>query len=497
MEQGAKAVTRLFHKPVPPRSGTGFLFHGEPGQNKKEINKMKRNWLTVVAGALLLGAGLGVGGQVLAEDVTPPTSVEERLNALEQKQKIQERRWEIDQEIAAAKAKDAIIPVAGKDGFALKSTDGSFQIKFAGDVQTDGRFYLNDKKEAFTDAFLLRRVRPQIDLSVYGAFDARIQPNFGGGATSLDDAYLEYRAFPAAKLRVGRFKSPVGLESLQSSSKITFIERGLPTALVPSYDEGVQLHGDLWKGAASYAVAVLNGTTDGTNTDTDNNDRKDFAARLFLTPFKSAASNLVNDLGFGIGAITGKDFGTTNASTTRLPSYRTEGQNSFFSYRGTTIASGTRTRWSPQLSWYPGRVGVLAEYVVSAQDVKSTSTLATADLKNKAWQVAVSYVLTGERTSYKGIKPRKPFDLKQKTWGAIEVAGRYSQIVIDRNAFTRFVDITRSPRVARAWTGGLNWYLNPVVKVASNYTYTWFDRGATAGNRDAERALFTRFQFSY
>lgn len=457
---------------------------------------MKRKRLNVFIGAVLIGAGLIAVGTAGADDALP-ASVEERLNSLEQKQKIQERRWEVEQENVAAKAKDAVVPFSGKDGFGLKAANNSFQIKFSGDVQADGRFYLNDKKEAFTDAFLLRRLRPTVEATVYGLATGRIQPNFGGGAAVLDDAYLELHPWPQARLRVGRFKAPVGLENLQSSARTLFIERGLVTALVPNYDQGVQLHGDVIGGAVNYALAVQNGVLDGGSADADNNDRKDFAARLFFSPWKSSSSGLLNDLGFGVGAITGKDFGTTNASTTRLPSYKTEGQNTFFTYRTNVIASGTRARWSPQFKWYPGRVGVLAEYVVSAQDVKSTATLATADLKHRAWQVSASYVITGERASYTGVKPRKPFDPKQRTWGAWEIAARYSQFNADRNSFPRFADSARSPRVARAWTGGLNWYLNPVVRVTSNYTYTWFDRGATVGNRDAERAFFTRFQFSY
>jgi phosphate-selective porin OprO/OprP len=137
------------------------------------------------------------------------------------------------------------------------------------------------------------------------------------------------------------------------------------------------------------------------------------------------------------------------------------------------------------------------EYVLSSQEVKSTTNVSAANLRNRAWQVAATYVLTGERASYNGVKPRKPFDPKQNTWGALELAARYSQLEVDRNAFPRFADPAKSSRAARAWTGGLNWYLNPVVKTSVDYAYTWFDRGATTGDRAAERAVFSRIQFSF
>ena len=42
-------------------------------------------------------------------------------------------------------------------------------------------------------------------------------------------------------LRVGRFKTPVGYESLRSSSDLRFAERAFPTALSPRRDLGAML----------------------------------------------------------------------------------------------------------------------------------------------------------------------------------------------------------------------------------------------------------------
>ena len=53
--------------------------------------------------------------------------------------------------------------VAGPKGFALKSTDGNFELKIRGYVQADGRFFFGDDAEKLTDTFLLRRIRPTLD----------------------------------------------------------------------------------------------------------------------------------------------------------------------------------------------------------------------------------------------------------------------------------------------------------------------------------------------
>ena len=72
-----------------------------------------------------------------------------------------------------------------------------------------------------------------------------------------------------------------------------FVERGLPTNLVPNRDVGAQIHGDLFDGAFTYAFGAFNGVVDGGSGDLDNNDSKEFAGRLFGFPFKASSIEAV------------------------------------------------------------------------------------------------------------------------------------------------------------------------------------------------------------
>jgi phosphate-selective porin len=45
--------------------------------------------------------------------------------------------------------------------------------------------------------------------------------------------------------------------------------------------------------------------------------------------------------------------------------------------------------------------------------------------------------------------------------------------------------------------GGVNWYLNRLLKVSLDYGNTNFGGGAALGNRLSERALLTRFQINF
>src|SRR6267143_1743388 len=186
---------------------------------------------------------------------------------------------------ASDEAKSSAGVSAGKDGFSVTSADGAYQLRLKGLVQEDGRFFDQDREKPASDTFLLRRVRPILEATVAKIFDFRIMPDFGGGQTVLFDAYLEARFSPAAKLRAGKFKPPVGLERLQSASDTLFVERALPTSLVPNRDVGVQLSGDLFGSRLSYAIGAFNGAVDGGNGDADVNDGKEAAARVFVTPF--------------------------------------------------------------------------------------------------------------------------------------------------------------------------------------------------------------------
>src|SRR4030042_647327 len=152
-------------------------------------------------------------------------------------------------------------------------------------------------------------------------------PDFGVGTTVLQDAWLDVDYSPKARVRVGKFKSPVGLERLQAAPAISFVERAYPTAIVPNRDVGVMLHGDLAGGVLAYAAGLFDGAPNGGSVDSDLNDGKDVAGPVFPSPFKRGQSAL-KGLGFGIAGTTGKQSGA-------LPAYRSVGQVSLL-----TIVSG-------------------------------------------------------------------------------------------------------------------------------------------------------------
>jgi phosphate-selective porin OprO/OprP len=418
---------------------------------------------------------------------TTSTANDDAVAALTQRLAILERKLELADEAAAAKA-----PVATLDskGLAVKSPDGGFEVRLRGNLQVDHRLYAG---EDANDGWAARRIEPILEGSLGPLVGFRLKPDFAGDSPTLAEAYVDLRFDPAYTLRMGKFKSPVGLERLQSSSSLPMIERSFPTELAPNQDIGAQLQGELAEGAASYALGVFNGAPDGRDAPTtDADDNAEFAGRVFFEPWKNDA-NALSGLGFGFAASRGDKEGSGNNF---LPRYRTPGQLTFFNYRSGVAADGRHARWSPQGWYYRNAFGLIGEYIRSEQEV--TVGGVRDSLAHDAWQLTASWVLTGEDAGYRGVaRPNRPFAIDGEGWGAFEIVGRIGELDIDDDAFPLFADPSLAASRARSWGLGLNWYLGSNLKLAFNHTRTAFDGGAPLTDRDDEKIFFSRVQVAF
>lgn len=424
-------------------------------------------------------------------------SVEEggSLGALDQRLRVIERQLELQAEDTAAKAATASTVSLGPKGPSIRSpaADG-VELKLRALVQADSRTWLGDDRVPQNDGFLLRRVRPTLEGSFGPLVAFRLTPEFAGDSASLVDAYVDLRFDPRATVRLGKVKGPVGLERLQSANAITFVERGFPTELAPNRDLGVQLQGDLAGGALQYVAGLYNGAPDGRDAPSTNADAEyEYAGRLFWEPFREAANGWS---GLGIG-LAGSHGDRTGSGSNVLARYRTPGQVVFFNYRTPVAADGTHSRFSPQGTFHRGPFGLLAEYIESSQTLRSGSVRTRLD--HRAWQLAASWVLTGEDASFRGVaRPDRPLTGDGGGFGAVEVAARIGALEIDEDAFPLFADPAASARRARTWTVGVNWILTQNFKLVANYTQAVFDGGAlAAADRETEKTFFTRAQFAF
>jgi phosphate-selective porin OprO/OprP len=461
---------------------------------------MKRKYLLV--GTLIAGGMVGV--QPARADATSDAiaDLKQQIEALDQKVRILERQKELDNEAAETKAKDTPKITIGNNGFSAASADTNFVFQLHGLLQIDNRTFFNDRDNhnqpiQGNDGFILRRARPIFSGTVYKDFDFMFVPDFAGTSVQIFDAYLNYRYAPWLQVRSGKFKPPVGLEQLQSDPVTFFNERALPSGLAPGRDLGFQLWGDVANGTLGYALGVFNGVGDGRNSaNSDFEDHRELAARVFVQPFKTTCLTPLQNLGFGVGG----SWGNVSSNATALTSgYLTDGQQTFFTYTNGVVGNGTHWRLAPQAYYYWGPFGMLGEYTISNQRVTKGATSATLD--NTAWQVAAGWVLTGENCSYTGLTPKHPFDPRGGQWGAFQIVARYADMDIDNKAFPIFANPATSASEAKAWAVGLNWFLNKDIRVNASYSHTAFegaiDKTKATVVRQPEQVVFTRVQLSF
>jgi phosphate-selective porin OprO/OprP len=427
----------------------------------------------------------------------------------------------VSPQYAAPAGAAAVATSFGSSGFQLQSADGANTLRFRGNVSVDGRYFSDAYTPETADTWLVRKLRPTLEGTLWHYFDFRLMPDFGLGKTILQDGWADARAKPWLVFQFGKFKAPVGLERLQLEQFARFIEASLTSDLLPYRDIGFKIGGNVAGGLVNYDAGIFDGSVDGTSTDSNSvpdfnsTGHFTFYGRLFIAPFLKEGPNALKKLGFGVADSNASNTGiaTPTTTTSLLAGYKTPGQQPMFSYRAdtltsaaaynnATIAHGIEQRVVPQLYYYYRFLGLMSEYVhedLHVQRRLSTTSVRTAELQNTAWQVQGYWFITGEDEAYDSATPRCNFG--PGCIGAFEFVARYHQIHFDPQSFSdginSFANPTAAPQAARAIGTGINWYLNPNFKVQLNYEVTRYNGGAARGpktiDRPSERVLISQF----
>jgi phosphate-selective porin OprO/OprP len=421
-----------------------------------------------------------------------------RVDALEQKTRELEKNL-ARTEAEATGPRSTTTFQTDEGGFAVTSADRQYQIRFKGLLQVDGRRIFGDDALGMNvNTFIVRRARPILAGTVLGLTDFYLSPDFGNNTVLITDAYLDVHPFPWLRLRVGKFKPPIGLERLQADQDVVFIERALNQNLSAQRDVGLQLYGDIAGGIVRYEGDVLNGNPDNGLNDVDSDNAKSFAGRLFIRPFAGEALRALGNLGFGVAAETGNEKGS--ATNTWLGGFKSASQSTIFSYLATSTATtvyslGRHTRVNPQLYYYVGPFGLLAEWLREHQSI--ANSVGTGALNNSAGNVVASFVIGGD-AGYDGVKPHHSLDLATGGLGALEIGVRYDWLDVDHAAFPTAADPTKSVNRARDFGVALNWQLSRNLKASADFDTTWFDGGAKGtASRNTEKVGLARFQTSF
>jgi phosphate-selective porin OprO/OprP len=381
--------------------------------------------------------------------------------------------------------------------------DGNFSIGLTGRIHFDMGYYFQDNAPAqpdprtvsdFNDGANFRRARLGVTGDLFKDFEYGIVLDVGGspdGSTVLDEAFLAFKGLKPLTFQIGAFKPPLTMEDSTSSNEITFIERASAVNVATSQTAGtarnavgVKANGQQW-----FAAAFLTGSTPGVEVD-------DEAVGATL---RAAGRPLMEkDYNLHIGAWGTELFrppqtaGAVQTLTLQdRPELRVD-SNRLVS-TGALPADGFAA-WGLEAAGNYKSFSLQGEYMkfYLDQDNGPNPTALRPSLDFDGYYVAASWVLTGEsrtysssRAAYGSPRPAKPFSLSAGTWGAFELAYRYSVLNLD--------DENPATGIALSTTGGarggeqtihtvgLNWYLNNHIRLMFNYLHVDVDRLNAAG----------------
>lgn len=442
--------------------------------------------------ASLAFAGLLAWAEDAAQPADPRSEIQELQNQLKH---LQQRLDELEKKPDGVSLRERVEDIekklgdkliAGYDGkFFVQSPDGENRVNLGGFFHLDGRFPANGSSKS-SDAFLFRRARISLDGFVARYWEFKIEADLAdksSGKTYFTDVYVNWHYFEEFQVKAGNFKAPFSLEELTSDNSLRFIERSALNSLVPSRKSGVAIAGKpVPAGVLAYNIGVFSGSQTGSFMT---------VARLALDFSKQQDLGILQYVSIGGNAVYDHDAGSTVGT-----SFSTDLRSKFFAYNSGVTSAGGTCLTGGDISFWRGPFGFVAEYMAADQQLRRTGSPDT-NVTNDGWYAQASCVLTGEEASVKGVKLVNEFDLSKGTWGAFEIAGRYTRVNIDKNVFARsFADPSKYTDGSDICTGGLNWYLNKYLKLMFEYEHARFD-SPLAGGSEAEDGVITRVQLAF
>jgi len=398
----------------------------------------------------------------------------------------------------APKKEGTDLRVFWKDGLKMESEDKAFSLSVGGKLQNDWAFFSDDPALKFVvgdndDGTEFRRARISMRGTLYENFEFKAEYDFAGdtGSANFTDVYLGIKGIPAiGNLRLGHFKEPFHLDILTSDSYSMFMEPALSSAFAPSRNVGLMAFDTAFDKRMTWAVGAFK-NTDNFPSPNDGDEDQGYAITARVTGLPWYADEGKKLLHLGLAYSHRNPDGAVLGYNTRPESHLARAFVNTERYPGFRFADARMDDvdlWGFEGLLICGPLTVQSEYTLS--DVETTFA---GNHRFDGYHVQAGYVITGETRSYDlaggvpgRVKPKRNFSLKEGGWGAWEAMLRYSTIDLDSG-------IIRGGEETN-WTAGVNWYLNPNMRIMFNYVRADIDHDLYVGDLDI---LQTRFQVDF
>jgi phosphate-selective porin OprO/OprP len=404
----------------------------------------------------------------------------------------------------------------GRPSFA--TADGRFTANIKAILMLDGGKYFQDHNlpaqvtnRDLNEGFNFRRARIGIDGKLFRDFDYSFIYEFGGSGQEdpgrLYEAALTYTYLKPFRIKVGAFEPNVGLAAAVSTSQMPLMERPSPAEVarnVAAGDSRVAFQvsannvigaGDTglaarWMVSTAYTANVIAiGSSAASATVQPFDEQNAVVARATLAPFSSTAWQ--GHLGVNYQRV----LHPNDAGSATAPRYVSQLRDRPELRLDTArlvdtgaIDSRHTTVYGAEAAFQTGPFMVEGEYFRYEIDRRITSPVVAPNPHFNGWYVQGSWVLTGESRVYNPVEARfdapklnYSFNPEAGTWGAFELAARYSDL--DLNYREGAAGTTPAAAIGavrggeqKVYTVGVNWYLNPSIRLMLDYQHVKIDR---------------------
>lgn len=430
----------------------------------------------------------------------------------------------------------------GENGFTAASADGDFKIHLGGRVQLDAVALNTDDLVlggvGDQDAVDFRRARLRVDGTMYetmewvAEFDfvnaVDLDPTGGGSPINANggdvaqtvaptDLWWAFHEVPyAGNVRIGNQKAPIGLEHVQSSRFLDFMERSfLQDAFFGQFDNGFSPGIALYDWNESETVTWSLGGYKNTQNifayDTGDNEYA-LTGRLTCVPWSACADRRLLHLGVASSfrgldqdaAVTTGNVRVRSRASLRNGPGPLNPNLADTNFAGRIFAEN-QTLLAPEASLVLGPWQLQSEYVAGYLNSATFTPIAGAPVDADQVFVHGSYVqllyfLTGEHRAYDRhearfgrVVPAENLSLLPNRGGldglgAWQIGARYGYLDLD--------DGLVQGGYIQDLTLGLNWFLNPHTKLQFNAIFQHVDNtlrdtsGAITANNDGDLTGF-------
>ncbi len=427
------------------------------------------------------------------------TVVEEVLDILLEEGRISEARYQDLMERHRAEQAQAALPAVAAPGekdpegwsagwnnaLRIERNDGYHELKLGGRIMNDWAVIYQDDGLVNADSNWItgtefRNARLYVEGTLFERAIFKAEYDFAGGDPTFTDVFVGLLDLgPIDTTRVGHFKEPFSLEEQTSRRFITFMERSLANVFSPARNTGAGIQSAPLEGRMTWAVGGFS-QTDSFGDGFGSAGNYNLTTRFTGLPVYADEGERLVHLGLGYS----HQFRDTE---TIVYSQRPE-MHMADSLLDTGDIAGVQNvdLFGPELAWVWGPFSLQSELIGASVQ----RGLSLPDLWLWGTYVEASYWITGEsrqyhtgRGAFDRVTPAHSFDPGDGSWGAFQVAARYSYLDLD--------DADIQGGQEDDLTVGLNWQLFSNARVMLNYVHGWVrDQGDVNGGQ-------TRFQIDF